>query len=61
MEVTGPCGGHLDWILGRLVTCISNTIKDWLIPVIEEQIKDIVQDVMDDLLPPVPTLGGFLL
>merc|ERR1711970_414817 len=44
--------GPLDWILGKLVGALADTIKGWIIPVIEGPIRDILQDIIDDMLPP---------
>eukprot|EP00091_Calanus_sinicus_P004154 TRINITY_DN1437_c0_g1_i1.p1 TRINITY_DN1437_c0_g1~~TRINITY_DN1437_c0_g1_i1.p1 ORF type:complete len:226 (+),score=81.76 TRINITY_DN1437_c0_g1_i1:143-820(+) len=46
--------GPLDWILGKLVGAIADTVKGWIIPLIEGPIKDILQDIIDDMMPPIP-------
>merc|ERR1712127_136865 len=44
--------GPLDWILGKLVGGIADTIKGWIIPMIEGPIKDILQDIINGMMPP---------
>jgi hypothetical protein len=46
--------GPLDWILGKLVGAIADTVKGWIIPLIEGPIRDILQDIIDDMMPPIP-------
>jgi len=46
--------GPLDWILGKLVGAIADTVKGWIIPLIEGPIRDIIQDIIDDMMPPIP-------
>eukprot|EP00092_Neocalanus_flemingeri_P015496 GFUD01016774.1.p1 GENE.GFUD01016774.1~~GFUD01016774.1.p1 ORF type:complete len:226 (+),score=56.79 GFUD01016774.1:49-726(+) len=47
--------GPLDWILGKLVGAIADTVKDWVVPLIEGPIRDILQDIIDDMMPPIPS------
>ena len=46
--------GPLDWILGKLVGAIADSVKDSVVPLIEGPIRAILQDSIDDTLPPIP-------
>merc|ERR1711892_602237 len=46
--------GPLDWILGKLVGAIADTVKNFIVPLIEGPIRDILQDIIDDMMPPIP-------
>merc|ERR1712107_699688 len=39
--------GPLDWILGKLVGAIADTIKGFIIPLIEGPIRDILQNIIN--------------
>merc|ERR1712168_1726218 len=45
--------GPLDWILGKLVGGIADTIKGWITPMIEGPIKVLLQDIINDMMPPI--------
>merc|ERR1711892_554126 len=49
--------GPLDWILGTLVGGIADTIKGWIIPLIEGPIKDILQDIINGMMPPTALIA----
>merc|ERR1712198_628129 len=44
--------GPLDWILGKLVGAIADTIKGFIIPLIEGPIRDILQNIINGMMPP---------
>jgi len=44
--------GPLGWILGTLVGGIADTIKGFIIPFIEGPIKDILQNIINGMMPP---------
>jgi len=48
--------GPLDWILGKLAGAIADTIKGFIIPLIEGPIKDILQNIINGMLPPTAAI-----
>merc|ERR1711990_146638 len=48
--------GPLDWILGKLAGAIADTIKGFIIPLIEGPIRDILQNIINGMLPPTANL-----
>merc|ERR1712121_213123 len=48
--------GPLDWILGTVVGAIADTIKGFIIPLIEGPIKDILQNIINGMMPPTAAI-----
>jgi len=48
--------GPLDWILGKLVGAIADTIKGFIIPLIEGPIRDILQNIINGMMPPTAVM-----
>jgi len=47
--------GPLDWILELLVNSIGNSIRGWLADLISGPLKDILQGVLDQYVPEIPS------
>jgi|ERR1719391_42026 len=47
--------GPLDWILEILVDAIGNSIKGWLADLIEGPIRDLLQGLLDQYVPDIPS------
>merc|ERR1712059_119738 len=47
--------GPLGWILELVVDFINAFLKDWLIDLVEGPLKDLMQSVLDDVIPDFPT------
>ncbi|XP_023349348.1 uncharacterized protein LOC111718083 [Eurytemora carolleeae] len=47
--------GPLDWILELLVEGIGNSIRGWLADIIEGPLRDILQDILDQYVPEIPS------
>merc|ERR1712154_662599 len=48
--------GPLDWILGKLAGAIADTIKGFIIPLIEGPIRDILQNIINGMMPPTAAI-----
>merc|ERR1711935_246134 len=47
--------GPLDWILGVVVDFVDAFLKDWLVGLIEGPLKDLIQSILDDIIPDIPS------
>jgi len=47
--------GPLDWILEQVVDALGNSIRGWLGDLIEGPIKDLLQNLLDQYVPEIPS------
>jgi len=47
--------GPLDWILELLVDAVGNSIRGWLADLIEGPIRDLLQGLLDQYVPDIPS------
>ena len=52
--------GPLDWILETVVNLIADLIKGWVGDLVEGPLKDVMQEVLNNLIPPIPALKSQL-
>eukprot|EP00091_Calanus_sinicus_P004556 TRINITY_DN1489_c0_g1_i11.p1 TRINITY_DN1489_c0_g1~~TRINITY_DN1489_c0_g1_i11.p1 ORF type:complete len:229 (-),score=61.07 TRINITY_DN1489_c0_g1_i11:106-792(-) len=47
--------GPLDWILEILVDFVDTFLKDWIVSLVEGPLKDLIQGLLDEYVPDIPS------